>query len=111
MSGIINLVQNDTGPDIEVTVFDATSNAPVDFSDAGDVVRLIFAREDGVGTPVTITGTKPGGGSDGRAVFEWSAGNLATPGSYEGEVQITFVSGKVQTVPEKLRFHVRAEIT
>lgn len=106
----IQLVQNDTGPDIEVTVYDVTSNAPIDFSNAGDVVRMHFASEDGLVAPISIVGTKPGGGSDGRASFSWPGGALAVAGTYEGEIEITFVSGKVQTVPEKLRFVVREEI-
>lgn len=106
----IQLVQNDTGPDIDVTVYDVTSNAPIDFSDVSDVVRMHFAKEDAGVATITIVGSKPGGGSDGRATFSWSAGNLAVAGAYEGEIEITFLSGKVQTVPEKLRFLVREEI-
>lgn len=106
----IQLVQNDTGPDIEVTVYDVATNEPIDFSDGSDVVRLHFMREDGTGSLVTIVGSKPGGGGDGVALFAWSAGQLANAGNYEGEIEITFASGKKQTVPEKLRFVVREEI-
>ena len=105
----IQLVQNDTGPDITVTIYDVATNAPIDFSNASDVVKMHFAREDGTGSPVSITGTKPGGGGDGRALFAWSAGNLASVGDYEGEIEITFSDSTVQTVYDLLKFKVRED--
>ena len=107
---MLNLVQNDTGPDIEVTVCSANSNLPVNFSNSLDTVRLKFKREDGTGTLRTIVGTKPNGGADGKVKFVWPAGALALTGMFEAEVEITFANGKVQTVPEKLRFFIREEI-
>ena len=107
---MINLVQNDTGPDLTVTLFDAVSNSPIDFSGGSDVVRLYFKKEDGSGALTTIGGSKPNGGSDGVASFVWPNGSLASAGNYEGEIEITFTSGKKQTAPDKLRFFVRGEI-
>jgi hypothetical protein len=39
----------------------------------------------------------------------WPAGALDTAGSFEGEIEITFADGTVQTVYDRLRFKVREE--
>jgi hypothetical protein len=112
MSNQINLVQDDTGPDLTITLYDAASNAPIDVSGGSDVVRLLLRREGQTGTPTvtTITGVRANGGADGVVTFVWPAGALATPGFYEGEIKITFTSGKVETVPDKMRFYVREKL-
>lgn len=112
MQNQINLVQGDTGPDLTVTLYDAANNLPINVSGGSDVVRLYFRREGQTGTPTvtTITGTKTNGGSDGVVTFVWPSGAMDTVGLYEGEIEITFTSGKKQTVPDKLRFYIRAQI-
>jgi hypothetical protein len=108
MQNLINLVQNDTGPDLTVMLYDTASNSPIDVSGA-TVVRLHFRLEGAV--PVTtIIGSKPSGGTDGVVSFPWGVGDLAVAGAYEGEVEITFATGKIQTVPDKIRFWLREQI-
>lgn len=104
----INLVQNDTGPDLTVMLYDTASNSPIDVS-GSTVVRFHFRKEDGTSV-TTLTASKPSGGTDGVVSFPWGAGNLSEAGNYEGEIEITFSSGKVQTVPDKIRFYVREQI-
>lgn len=108
MQNRINLVQNDTAPDLTIALYDPISNSPIDVSGA-TVVRLYFRPSAG-GALKTLIATKPSGGADGVVSFIWSAGDLATAGDHEGEVEITFASGKIQTVPEKLLFYVREQI-
>lgn len=112
MSNTINLVKGDTGPDITITLYDSANNAPIDVSGGSDVVRLHVVREGQTGTPVvtTIVGVKPNGGADGVITFVWPAGALSAAGYYEAEVKITFTSGKVETVPDKLRFYARENL-
>ena len=112
MQNQINLVQGDTGPDLTVALYDSGSNAAIDVSNAGDVVRLYFRKEDQSGTPVvtTIVGDKTNGGTDGVMTFAWPSGALDSVGHYEAEIEISFSSGKKQTIPDKLRFYVRAQI-
>jgi hypothetical protein len=112
MSNTINLVQSDTGPDLTVTLYDAGSNTPIDVSGGSDVVRLYVRLEGQTGTLVVteIVGVKPNGGADGVVSFIWPTGAIDVPGNYEGEIKVTFTSGKVETVPEKMRFFVREKI-
>lgn len=106
---VINLVQNDTAPDLTMMLYDSIANAPVDVSAAGTTVRMYF-RKEGSGSVSTLIASKPNGGVDGVVSFPWGAGTLANSGAHEGEVEITFNTGKIQTLPDKLRFFVREQI-
>lgn len=112
MQNTIELVSGDTGPDFSVILYDAAANMPIDVSGGSDVVRLYFRKEGQTGTPVvtTIVGVKPNGGADGAVTFVWPSGSLDEAGMYEAEIEITFSSGKKETVPDKVRFSVREGI-
>jgi hypothetical protein len=112
MQNLINLVQGDTGPNITLVLYDATTGIPVDFSATGSSVKMHVREEEQSGTPAvtTITGIKANGGADGVVTFVWPYGSLSNVGYYEGEVEITLASGTTETVPDKLRFYVREQI-
>jgi len=106
----IKLVQNDTAPEIEVTLDDKSTGAPFDVSGAGDVVRFHFKK---VGAPVpkaTIICSKPNGGADGVVRISWGENDLDTPGDYEGEMEITLGTGKITSIYNVLRFVVRPQV-
>jgi len=109
MSNQINLVQGDTGPDVVVTLYDATNNAPIDVSNAGTVVSLKY-RMEGSSSVLSITGVKTNGGLDGIVSFTWPTNALDKIGAAEGEIKISFNTGKVETVPDKLIFNTRSKI-
>jgi hypothetical protein len=123
MTERIRLVQGDTRPQIVVSL-KASSGTAIDCS--GATVRFYFRKEGSSTVLVTITGnlltgfidstgalitvgyTTPGSG--GRASFSWPANALnVEAGNYEGEVEITFQDGTVQTVYDLLKFKVRAD--
>jgi len=120
----LKLVQGDTGPPVIVQLSDA--NGAIDVSDAGTAVRMYF-REEGTETILaTLAGTKLTGydpgtgvinqsapynvpGKGGRVQFTW-VGSTALDneaGQYEGEVEITFTSGVVQTGWDLVKFKIR----
>ena len=83
----IELVQNDTGPQIQLTLIDSFTGLPFDLSAAGTVVVLNFAS---AGTEVIKSVITLAIGPDaglGQCILNWPAGALDTPGSYVGEVQ------------------------
>jgi hypothetical protein len=110
MTDTIKLVQNDIGPDLLVTLTDETTGEPIDVSAGDDVVVLHFRVVGATELTATLTATKPDGGSNGVVRFAWAEGDLAEPGLYEGEIEITFASGRVQTTYGKLKFRVRPQI-
>lgn len=108
MSSLIKLVQNDTGPDIDVTLVDPdNNNTAINLTAAS--INFYFRQRGSSTLKATIVCTKPNGGSDGIVRITWTAGALDTAGDFEGEFEITN-AGKIQTVERKLLFRVRAQI-
>lgn len=111
MADRIRLVTGDTLPLLNVALFDERNGAPIDVSNAADVVRLYMRPDGDVGVPsATVTGTKPNGGADGAVSFHFGAGDLGESGYYEGEIEVEFATGDKQTVFEKLLLEVRDAI-
>ena len=107
---VIKLVQNDTAPDIDVTLDDQSTGAPFDVSNAGDVVRFHFKKVGALVPKATIICSKLNGGADGAVRISWGADDLDTPGDYEGEIQISLNTGKITSVYNVLRFVVRPQV-
>lgn len=112
---LIKLVQGDDRPRLIIDLADEASGDPIDVSDTATTVVVKF-REVGSETikatlacTKLITNTNATPGAAGRVQALWPAGALDTAGSFEGEIEITFSDGTVQTVYDKLRFKVREE--
>lgn len=109
MTEKIKLVQGDTRPALICTVTDTVTGEAIDLT--GSTVVLKF-REVG---NVTLQATVPGSVIDGPAgsVVFYPASAPAMlqgeAGDYEGEIEITFADGQIQTVYETLKFKVREE--
>ncbi len=107
MSDIIKLVQGDTLPIITVTLTDEFTGVAVDLTSAAVVVKF---RKAGTTTILsTLTGSIIGAAS---GIFEFSFPSPALdvdPGLYEGEIEVTFSGGAIQSVYDLLKFRVREE--
>ncbi|MEY5145612.1 MAG: hypothetical protein RL745_981 [Actinomycetota bacterium] len=108
MAEKIKLVQGDTRPQIQVTLTDDTSGAPIDIT--GATCRMYFRA---VGS-TTLVDTLIGAVSNGPAgvvVFAWNQNTLSVDaGDYEGEIEVTFPAGQgKQTVYDVLKFKVRED--
>lgn len=125
MSEKIKLVQGDTKPALILSLTDENSGEPIGVS--GSTTRMYF-REAGTTTILaTLTGTLLAGkvledgtvdtdapydtaGAGGRVQFNWGSTDLdQDPGNYEGEVEITFSDGTIQTVYDLLKFRIRQD--
>jgi len=106
----IKLVQSDTLPEIDVALTDESDGSQIDVSNGGDVVRLYFRKIGSTVLKATVVATKPNGGADGLVRFTWGTTDLDTPGEYEGEIEITFNTGKKQSVYDLLNFSLRAQV-
>lgn len=109
MTDKIKLVQGDSRPALVVNLTDDNSGAPIPIT--GATVRLKF-RELGASTNhAVLTGTITDG-PNGQVVFYWAQvpGSLdVEAGDYEGEIEITFSDGQIQTVYDVLKFKVRQD--
>lgn len=111
----IKLVQGDTRPRLIIDLTDEATGEAIDVSDTGTTVVVKF-RETGADTiKATLACTKlitTGNGTPGaagRVQALWPAGALDTSGAFEGEIEVTFADGTIQTVYDKLKFSVREE--
>ena len=125
MAEKIKLVQGDTKPAIIVSLTDETSGVPLGLN--GSTPQLLFRAVGSSQVLVTLTGTLLVGrlledgsvdstapydtlGAGGRVQFNWGAGDLnQDAGDYEGEIQITFGDGTVQTVYDLMKFKLRQD--
>ncbi|WP_025139008.1 hypothetical protein [Achromobacter sp. DH1f] len=123
----IRLVQGDTAPQLQLSLTDQRTRRPLDLSGPGTTSRLLF-REVGADTVkatmpcFAIAGLVdpdtgdvdfrppydvPGRG--GRLAMDWSVDALDSAGEFEGEVELTFPDGRIQTAFAILKFQVREQ--
>jgi hypothetical protein len=108
MAEKIKLVQGDVNrPQIQATITDENTETAINITGATVVMKF---RQVGA---TTLQATLPGvvtDGTNGVCVFEMSATALSgDPGTYEGEIQVTFPNGDIQTVYDLLKFQVRED--
>lgn len=124
MTEKIKLVQGDTRPSLLLDLRDTVTNLPISVTGATPSLKIKLSGSSTV-KEVLIGVTLPGytnddgtvtavapyaeSGSGGRVMFNWSALALDTAGVMEGEVDVTFADGTVQTVYERLKFVVREQ--
>jgi hypothetical protein len=109
MTDKIKLVQGDTRPALVCTITDETSGDPLDIIGCTVVMKFRPTGSD------ILQATVPGSvvtNTPGRVVF-YPASTPAMlqgeAGDYEGEIEITFPDGQIQTVYDPLKFKVRED--
>jgi hypothetical protein len=109
MSEKIKLVKNDTRPALVCTLTDDTSGEPININ--GATVRLKFREIGTTSLQATVTGSVTDGDAGQVAFYPASAPEMlqGPDGDYEGEIEITFADGQVQTVYDILKFKVRED--
>jgi hypothetical protein len=116
-------VRGDTRPQLKFTINDENTGTFVDITGATVLLKfraagsstILFTR-----TGVLLTGLDQADGSitydppynvagaGGRVAFDFAAGNLdLDAGAYEGELEVTFYGGGVQTVYNPQKFTIR----
>lgn len=108
MAEKIKLVKGDTRPQIQVTLTDENTGAPIDITGATCLMKF---RAAGSSTVLdTLSGAIINGAS-GVVAFSWNPNSLnVEAGDYEGEVEVAFPNNAgVQTVYDLLKFKVRED--
>jgi hypothetical protein len=109
MRNRIKLVQGDTRPEMEITIYDGLTGNAIDIT--GSTVRLKFRELGSEIVRSTLVGSNvyP---QEGVVVFSWADDPNALdgePGPYEAEIEITFPDNSIQTVYDPLKFYVRED--
>ncbi len=117
----INLVSGDTKPEINLTLKDSNTAASGQTLDPDDsatwgiiditdpTVRVKFRALGGSTILDTMTCVKvvP---TSGTCYMPWGSTTLdVAAGTYEGEIELTYTSGGVLTLYDRLKFKVRAD--
>jgi len=119
-SDTLNLVTGDTLPELTFTLRDSkaaaagktldandsTTWAPINITGATVKVRLRELGSTSVSSTLTCTITD---GSNGLCTTNFPTGTLSTAGTYEGEIEITFSAGGIQTVYDLIKLKVRSD--
>ena len=115
----INLVANDTKPEINLTLKDSNTAAAgltldpddsdtwsaIDISDPTVTVKFRALGVSTVLDTMTCIKTAP---TDGKCYMPWGADTLAvSAGTYEGEISLTYTSGGILTLFDRLKFKIR----
>jgi hypothetical protein len=105
----IKLVQGDTRPALVCTLTDESTNLAINIG--GATPRLKFRALGAATLTATVIGTVTDGANGICVFFPASAPEMlsGTSGDYEGEIEITFDNGEIQTIYDILRFKVREE--
>ena len=105
---LIYLVQGDVNrPQVQATITDENTGAVVDIT--GATVVMKFRQVGSTTLQATLTGVVTDG-PNGVCAFEMTSAALSgDPGNYEGEIQITFSNGNIQSVYDPLRFRMRED--
>jgi len=125
MAEKIKLVQGDTKPALVLSLTDETTGSPIGLTNS--TVRMYFRAVGSSTVLATLTGyllvgrvsadgtidsTAPYNtlGAGGRVQFLWGSTDLnQDAGDYEGEIEITFADGTIQTVYDVLKFKLRKD--
>ena len=107
MTEIYTLVKKDTAPQIRATLTREDDGSVINFS--GGTCVLKFRKKDTTNILFTLSAANVGDNfEDGIAIFSFSGTNLHhNAGYYEGEIEVTYASGVVETLYEILEFYIR----
>lgn len=111
MADIIKLVRGDNRPIIRLTLTDESDDQPVNLTGATVVVYFRKVGTTTVLSTLSCTGLNGGAlSTDGVIEFGFPDPALdVAAGAYEGEVEITYSGGDVQTLYDVLKFKVREQ--
>jgi hypothetical protein len=105
---MIYLVKDDNGSQLECRITREDTDSPVDLT--GATARLKFRKKRTTTILFTLTSITIAAIDlqNGQAVFQFSGANLdLAPGFYEGEVEVAFLNGNIETIYELIDFQLR----
>lgn len=119
-SDTLNLVTGDTLPELTFTLKDSNTAAagrtldpnddstwaPIDLTGAEVRLRIRALGSSTVKSTLLCTVSEP---TLGKAFTDFPTGTLDTAGTFEGEIEIRFSNGGIQTINDLLKLKVRSD--
>lgn len=106
---VIKLVQGDTRPALVCQLTDETTGDAIPLN--GATCHLKFRKYGATTLQANLLGTVTDA-ANGIVEFYWASDPLSLsgdPGQYEGEIEVIFSDGQIQTVFDKLQFLLRED--
>jgi len=104
----LELTQGDTAPDIQYKLHEAGNpNAPLDLT--GATVAFQMRKPDDRRYTVNAQATVDADPTTGLVTYEWGPNDLAVPGEYQGQFEVTYQDGKIQTTKTPFTIEVRRQ--
>ena len=119
-SDTLNLVAGDTLPELTLTLRDSNTAAsgktldsndsstwaPIDITGGTVKIRIRALGSNTVKSTLTCTVVV---GTQGKVITNFPTGTLSEAGTFEGEIEITFATGGIQTVYDFIKLKVRGD--
>ena len=104
---IYQLVKSDQAPQIRAVLKREDNDAVVDFENGSCALK--FRKKGTTSVLFTLAASDVGDNfKDGIAIFSFSGTNLhQDAGYYQGEIEVTYASGVIETLYEILEFYLR----
>lgn len=110
-SHTIELVQNDTRPQLTFSLIDDNTQLPIDLTNA-TAIKLHLREETSATIKISVPMYISGLPTEGSAFLQWPDGALDTSGWFVGEIEIIYGTGiaaEIQTVYEEIKFKIRPD--
>jgi len=95
--------QNDTSPSLRALLKDG-DNLAIDLTGATVRFHMKSLEDNTVVVDASTTIVAPS--TAGIVQYDWDNGDTATAGSYQGEFEVTFAGGAVETFPNKTNISI-----
>lgn len=120
----INLVSDDALTELDIVIKDSNTAAagetldasdsstwaPINLSASTTIVTMKMRKVNTTDIVTSITCTLVPPYTAGHVIMSWGVSGLAgLSGEYEGEIEVAYATGKIVTVQDLLRFHIRAD--
>lgn len=96
--------KGDTQPTLD-RILEDVNGVPVNLT--GSTVMFVMTRVGATTAKVNAEADIVGDATDGEVSYPWAAGDTDTEGEYDGEFQVTFAGGEVQTFPNDSYLRVK----
>ena len=100
-------VQGDTAPDITVTLYQSDGTTPLDLTDS--TVKFQMRKADDRKFTVDASADVDTDPTTGKVSYRWSVGDLAVPGDYQAQWEVTYNDGRIQTTATPNEISVRRQ--
>jgi hypothetical protein len=104
----LTFVQGDTAPDITAIIHDEDDPTSIVDLSSAEALRFQMRRQDDHRYTVNAAATVVDG-PNGKVSYSWGANDLAVPGTYLVQWEVTYAGGRIQTTSPQVTVTIRRQ--